>query len=121
MPADGMIAAHLSLEDSRHVRWLATQHAAYSILPSVEKALARTRVARASRRGARVGPNCKARQRHSARQKAVKLRASKSGLPPKADMEQTCRHVADGPILLQKSPQTFCEIRIGNNLTRESV
>ena len=39
MPADGMIAAHLPLEDSRHVRWLAAQHAAYSISPSVEKAL----------------------------------------------------------------------------------
>src|SRR5215472_9684421 len=30
-------------------------------------------------------------------------------------MERTSRHVADGPIFLQKSPQRFREIRIGNN------
>jgi len=39
-------------------------------------------------------------------------------LVPGADIARTFRLVRDGPILLQKSPQRFCEIKIGNNRIR---
>src|SRR6516165_571938 len=38
-----------------------------------------------------------------------------SAKPLQAAQERTCRNDRIGPILLQKSPQRLCEIRISNN------